>query len=304
MKYFLVFLNFLLFANLLLFADYYYEVNGRVNFIEVYYYNVSLKNRRILPGSLENVHYIAYDEKKRVIKEWEGKDNKNISWMKEYSYKNDVSDFKELCGKLEEKEDDDAGRMCAKKFKDIYEIKIEKMGGEDLFSTTLSFKDDNNTISYVLDLDYKVLEKIIKKFDGKNNMVEEASYNESGEINYKKVYSRDKFLTEIKEYDKNGILKSLIRKEYRTDGTLRKEVYNEYGYTQDLLSKKEVFYNSYGLKEEEKLYDSNNKIYKDYLFEYTLDKRGNWIIEIRYSVDLTTSMKRAERYVKRVLNYK
>lgn len=286
--------------------DYYLSVNSKVKSIKIYNHFVYYKNKKTVIGDINSLYAVYYDEFDRVMEEAGGKNDKDISWKKKYVYEKEEKKIKKYCKEILSLEEvgKEIKNLCSNDLKKISEIKFEKMSEDEILGISICLNDKMLNVCYLFDSNYILEEKIVRKLDDKGNIKEEIKYDKNQDILVRKNYEINKLSTIIKSYDKDNILKEVLSREYRIDGIIRKETISEYTFSQNLSSKREIYYNGYGLKEEEKLHDSNGVFYKDYVFEYELDSKGNWIKEIKYSKDIESFEKKPDSAIKRAIEYR
>ncbi|HOJ85863.1 MAG: hypothetical protein ACP5SD_06230 [Elusimicrobiales bacterium] len=286
--------------------DYYLSVNSKVKSIKIYNHSVYYKNKKAVIGDVNSLYAVYYDEFGRVIEEAGGKNDKDISWKKKYVYEKDEKKIKKYCKEILSLDDSgkEIKKICSDDAKKISEIKLEKMSEDEILGVSICLNDNMLNVCHIFDSNYFPEEKIVKKFDDKGSLKEEIRYDKNQDVSVRKNYEINKLSAVIKSYDKDNILKEVLSREYKVDGIIRKETISEYTFSQNLSSRREIYYNGYGLKEEEKLFDSNGVFYKDYVFEYELDSKGNWIKEIKYSRDIESLEKKPDSAIKRAIEYR
>lgn len=285
--------------------DYLTSVKSDIKSIKIENIMPYYKNKKIMLEKVISSYYLSFDKSMRIIEEINGGD-KVVSFRKKYSYKDNKNEIKSYCKNIIQSENlelsDVIKNICSDRVKEISEIKTEYSEDGEPILISFTLKNNNNEETYVFNSAYEMEERIIKKYNESKNILSEEKYDSKEDLLFRKVYQEKDFLYFIITYNKDGIIKEQIKKEYRPDKTLRKETLTGYSYSGNISSKKEIFYNKYLLKEEEKLYDSNDSLYKDYIFEYSLDAKGNWIREIKYERDALGN-KTPVSAVKRIITY-
>lgn len=264
----------------------YRSVNGNIKSIKIKYITPSYKKAKIVFEKI-NSEYEIKMEGKRIVEEAEKKNGEEIVNYRKYSYITTPQGISAYCSqKIDEErksEEKSIEYLCERYIKKISEIKIEKIKDGTAFKTYFLIKKEKSDDVLIYDMDDNFMEKEIYNYGEQGELKEKITYNDLGDMIYRVSYeSPSKLLRYIKTYNSNNNIIDIMKEERRIDGTLRKKIFTKYTFSGNLDSRVETFYNERGIKEEEKYYDSNEMIYKNYVFEYETDEKGNWIKEFKY----------------------
>jgi len=264
------------------------KLKGQIISVKKIYLIPYKKGKEWIDGKIQAEFDTFFDKNGNIIKEIE-KNDKNIVLEKNYIYKNE-EETKNFCTELlkntEGKEENSIINFC-KKEKNIY-MKIQYNYSptekkQKPFRTFFYKKDKNILEEYTFDTENILEYKTTLKYDKSGNIKEKIKQDiDSKQLEREiYIYSSPPLIITHKFFDSNDILKKEIIEEYRSDNTLRKKTEIIYDELEQLFSKTEIEFDKNELKTKEIIYSQDNTPQNEYFYEYVLDKRGNWIKEIK-----------------------
>lgn len=264
-----------------------FVIKDNIKSMKLKYITPSYKNGKIVLDKINAVYEIKYLSG-LVIEELEKDSNLKVINYKSYEYLDSKDKIIDFCKKYKNIDEylsnDDISYICNKRRSELMEIKFEKIIDNSIFKIYLKLKEKNGFSINSYDMDYNFLEKEVVVLDKNKEIVEKKNYGLDGRLLSRTSFKKSKLVRYIIQYGKDENIEKYIKEEYRVDNTIRKKTETTYSFSGNINLKIETDYNTAGLKEKEFYYDSNNVLYRKYLFEYEIDDRGNWIKQIKFSV--------------------
>jgi hypothetical protein len=124
--------------------------------------------------------------------------------------------------------------------------------------------------------------RTVYEYDPGNDLVRKTDYAPDGGQLKREAYSSDKAAASrtISFLDENDQLKKRITREYRADGTLRRETIRTYETGEEELGRTERYCDTKGVSERELVFQRDlTKPVNEYRYSHKFDRRGNWTEE-------------------------
>jgi len=131
--------------------------------------------------------------------------------------------------------------------------------------------------------------RTVYKYDAKNTLIEKTDLDPEDKQLKRETYANDKITASrtVSLFNENDQLAEKTLREYREDGTLRRETITAYDAGEQAAAKTEIACGASGARETELVFrgDLEKPVY-EYRYSHLFDKKGNWIEERKVKLTL------------------